>query len=151
MIRNFALAFVVCSSLIAAMPSAHAHDPFAFQFGYTLGYQNSFRNRLPAPPYFAVYPPVYYGQRYRRPYGDSPFASWPTLQSAPGYHAVPAEGQFRSTRTIVNPHVELPHVKINESAGKEPVADIPVTVPKAGSKVTVVNPYAFEQVAQGGH
>ena len=34
---------------------------------YNLGY-------IPVPPYFALHPPVYYGQRVYRSYGESPFA-----------------------------------------------------------------------------
>jgi hypothetical protein len=34
---------------------------------YSLGH-------IPTPPYFALHPPVYYGQRYFRSYGESPYA-----------------------------------------------------------------------------
>ncbi len=34
---------------------------------YGLGY-------IPVPPYYALHPPVYYGERYYRSYGESPFA-----------------------------------------------------------------------------
>jgi hypothetical protein len=37
---------------------------------YGLGY-------IPVPPYFALHPPVYYGQRVYRSYGDSPYAYAP--------------------------------------------------------------------------
>lgn len=37
---------------------------------------------VPAPPYFALHPPVYYGERYFRSYGESPFAR-PDFSSRP--------------------------------------------------------------------
>ena len=30
--------------------------------------------QIPVPPYYALHPPVYYGERYYRSYGESPFA-----------------------------------------------------------------------------
>lgn len=144
----------ICFCLIAigglfACPTAQAQDPFGFQFGYTLGMQNSFRNRLPTPPYFSVYPPVYYGQRFARPYGDSPYASFPQLQPAPGYHAVPMEGHFVRPRHIVNPHVaphpHTPHVQISEDAGTQPVAGNKGVAKEGSNAVVIVNPYAQEQ------
>jgi hypothetical protein len=123
--------------------SAQAQGPWEYQFGYTQGYQNSFRNRLPAPPYFAIYPPVYYGQRYERPYGDSPYAAFPQLQSAPGYHPVPKETPLR-TSTVLNPHAQ--HAVGSKS---EPVAVVP---PRVGRTVEIINPYAMdqEQIASRG-
>jgi len=127
--------------------TSHAQDAFAFQFGYTQGYQNSFRNRLPTPPYFAIYPPVYYGKRFERPYGDSPYAAFPQLQSASNYHPVPKETPIRGT-TVMNPHVDhLPNVKVNSGYANEPVAVVP---PRVGRTVEIINPYAAEQVASYG-
>ena len=37
------------------------------------------------PPYFAVHPPVYYGARYARPYGMSPFAAPPMVTAPKSY------------------------------------------------------------------
>lgn len=54
------------------------------------------------PPYFALHPPVYYGERYYRPYGDSPFASWPQLQPNPAY--MPRTQPLSQLTTIENPH-----------------------------------------------
>jgi hypothetical protein len=81
--------------------SVQAFDPaFGFMYGYSLGQANQFRNRLPAPPYFAVYPPVYYGERYARPYGESPFASWPLLTAGDDYHPRAAH----TPAVYTNPH-----------------------------------------------
>jgi hypothetical protein len=126
--------------------TAQAGDPYAFQFGYTQGYQNSFRNRLPTPPYFSIYPPVYYGRRYERPYGDSPYAAFPQLGSAPGYHPVPKEVPFRTT-TIINPHVEqgAHHQAQPRATSSEPVA----TAPRMGRTIEIINPYAQERMASG--
>ena len=142
MMIKFSLAFSAAFSLVFAAPSAQASDPFAFQFGYTLGYQNSFRNRLPTPPYFAIHPPVYYGQRYARPYGESPFAAFSQLRSSADYYAVPKDTPFR-TRSVVNSHVEhaMPQQPVSE-----PVAQ---AIKEPGRTVVIINPFAQEQVAKG--
>jgi len=142
MIAKLSLGLLVALTIVCAVPSAQAQDPWGFQFGYTLGIQNSFRNRLPTPPYFAIHPPVYYGTRYQRPYGDSPFAAFPQLRSGPDYFAVPKEVPFR-TRAIVNHHTDqvVPHHPVSE-----PVAE---TKAQTGRTVVIVNPFAQSQVAQG--
>jgi hypothetical protein len=79
----------------------------AYLYGYGglggIGWQSY----TPAPPYFALHPPVYYGQRFTRPYGVSPFAAWPQLQPnaayAPQAHVERAPA-IRS-ETICNPYV----------------------------------------------
>jgi hypothetical protein len=74
--------------------TAQAQDPSGLGYGYLYGYgainTPAISSFVPAPPYFALHPPVYYGKRYTRPYGDSPFASWPQLQAAQGYRPRPA-------------------------------------------------------------
>ena len=136
MVMKLILSIASVLALGSFSASVQAQGPWEYQFGYTQGYQNSFRNRLPTPPYFAIYPPVYYGQRYERPYGDSPYAAFPQLQSAPGYHPVPKETPLR-TSTVLNPHA-------TQSIGSkiEPVAVVP---PRAGRTVEIINPYAMEQ------
>lgn len=148
MFSKLILSFTAVVSLCFVCPSAHAQDPYAFQFGYTQGYQNSFRNRLPTPPYFSVFPPVYYGKRFERPYGDSPYASFPQLRGSSDYHPVPKETAFR-TRTVLNPHVEqLPGLNVQgANASREPVAISPAHM---GRTVEIINPYAAEQVASQG-
>lgn len=135
-------AFLVVFSLLAAASSAQAGDPmYGFQLGYTLGNGYSFRNRLPTPPYFSVYPPVYYGRRFERPYGDSPYAAFPQLQAAPNYYPVPVETAHRS-HTVVNPHAGSHgpvQMRAAENAAGEPVA--------VGQPRVIVNPYAQEQLA----
>lgn len=142
MMKKLRHGFLALLSVLASGPFALAQDPFAFQFGYSLAFQNSFRNRLPTPPYFSIYPPVYYGQRFARPYGESPYASWPLLQPAPGYHAVPMEGHFVRPSVLVNPHIpgvtpELPKMKVSDDAGNAPFVSYPV--PK--DPIVIVNPF----------
>jgi hypothetical protein len=143
MVSKLILSLSFVAGLVCFCPATQAQDPFAFQFGYTLGYQNSFRNRLPTPPYFSIYPPVYYGKRFERPYGDSPFAAFPQLQSASNYHPVPKDTAIRN-RTVVNPHVDhIPRMEINS----EPVA---VVAPRVGRTVEIINPFASELYASKG-
>ena len=138
MLSRLILSLTTVVALGWVAPSLQAQDPYASQFGYSFGYQNSFRNRLPTPPYFAIYPPVYYGKRFERPYGDSPYASFPQLQAAPDYYPVPKESQVRS-HTVVNPH-------INHSSTTE-IAPVTMVAPRAGRTVEIINPYAAEQYA----
>lgn len=138
--RRFALsALVLCSVFAGFSSQAQAFDPaFGYMFGYSLGQANQFRNRLPAPPYFAVHPPVYYGQRYARPYGESPFASWPLLTAGDDYQPRP----HQSPVIYANPHV----------SGAAPCADCAVPAAESthlgnGGFVTVENPFAHSKVA----
>lgn len=55
--------------------------PFGFYQPFGAQYSTSIRT----PPYFATNPPVYYGARYARPYGLSPFAAPPQLQAGADY------------------------------------------------------------------
>jgi hypothetical protein len=131
---------------LGAGATAQAQDPFAFQFGYTLGYQNSFKYRVPAPPYFAVHPPVYYGKRYARPYGESPFASWPLLQANPSYMPMPMANY--SAMSVVNPHCE-PHIPTISVGESEPMAEKPSVAPsKSTEAIVIINPYALEHYAK---
>ena len=81
------------ATLMAALCTAgHSHAfrgggnlgfmPFGFYQPYGVRYSTSVRT----PPYFALNPPVYYGQRYYRPYGASPFASPPLVGGSANYH-----------------------------------------------------------------
>jgi hypothetical protein len=107
MIRHFSLASITV--LLLSMPSAaSAYWPYGGylgwgQSGYGLGY-NYASNYVPSPPYYAIYPPVYYSQQITaRPYGASPFA-WPAGLSPITY--VP-QGELTgpSPAVIENPYV----------------------------------------------
>jgi hypothetical protein len=149
MISRCCFAAFAAFALAFGNSAVQAQDPYAFQFGYTMGYQNSFRNRLPAPPYFSVFPPVYYGKRYERPYGDSPYAAFPQLRSAPDYYPVPKEVPFR-TRTVINPHVES-HMRVEANgvpSENAPVAEMPAAgTSHVGRTVEIINPFAQERYA----
>jgi hypothetical protein len=84
MIRNVCL--VVALALCLAVPStSSAYWPYLGYAGYGgYGYGWGFNqptNYVPAPPYYAIYPPVYYSPHITaRHYGASPFAWYPGMQ-----------------------------------------------------------------------
>jgi len=90
---------------------------------YGLGY-------IPVPPYYALHPPVYYGQQYYRSYGESPFART-------DYSSRP---QRIRAQVIINPFVEQP---APSAAPPAPPADEAKPAPDqvtAGPQV-IINPY----------
>ncbi|MCC6508797.1 MAG: hypothetical protein IT423_06800 [Pirellulaceae bacterium] len=99
-------------TLLAPMGSAvYAQDnglAYAYLFGFGAANNNGIRSFVPAPPYFALHPPVYYGKRYTRPYGDSPFASWPQLRSPANYQPTPAPN-YAPAVIYANPVVDPNH------------------------------------------
>ncbi len=78
--------------------------------------------RVPVPPYYAIHPPVYYGNRVRRSYGDSPYAEpasrWVSERSSPVI--------------IINPFVQ--------QAGRTDSAVDGVQEPAKGAQI-IENPY----------
>ena len=89
--------------------TAKADHGYGFGLGYVFGQGygsqlNGFNSviRNYTPPYFSLHPPVYYGKRYTRPYGASPFAAWPQLQANSAY--APQVHPDRN-QIIANPHV----------------------------------------------
>jgi len=84
MIRKLALSLVVLA--FAALPSAaSAYWPYLGYggyggYGYGWGF-NQATNYVPSPPYYAIYPPVYYSHQITaRHYGASPFAWTPGME-----------------------------------------------------------------------
>jgi hypothetical protein len=73
--------------------------PFGFYQPYGAHYGTSLRT----PPYFALNPPVYYGTRYARPYGLSPFAAPPMMDA-------PADYRGRMATQFVRPPVNNPYM-----------------------------------------
>ena len=102
---KFYLTAIMCA--IALVSSASQASADCGGFGYNgYGYYNyGIRPYVPAPPYFALHPPVYYGARYTRPYGDSPFAAPSQLQPVAGY--APVRHVERSL-TVNNPYMVCP-------------------------------------------
>ncbi len=102
--KPFALLAVAA---MAATLVAFDSTPLHAQQGYGCGGWNSYygynynHSGFERPPYFALYPPVYYSdQIVRRPMGISPFAAPPGVIPAE-MTVVPAE-----PATIVNPYYE---------------------------------------------
>lgn len=122
------------------------------------------------PPYFSLHPPVYYGNRFYRPYGESPFASWPQLQPNPAYSPQVSSAIARAEATIRNPHYvpDIPaapssapkstpkgsHSAPTENVippadqpnGDNPVqpAKVPDVVKRGTGPITIDNPYFRE-------
>lgn len=127
--------------------------PFGFYQPYGVRYSNSVRT----PPYFALNPPVYYGNRYARPYGDSPFASPPLLTAPSSYQVQPAAQFVRPPasigREICNPFAGELGVS-NKPAADEVVMTAgtrEMSVEKSASAIGLVrfNPFvASEEVAK---
>jgi len=131
-------------ALAFANPTSKAQDPYGFQLGYTLGYQNSFQNRLPAPPYFSVFPPVYYGKRHERPYGDSPYASFPQLSSTRDYHPVPKDAPVR-IRSVWNPPGDQGARAQTNTRNLDGEAVV-VMPQRIGRTVEIINPFVQDQL-----
>jgi len=130
MIRRFILVAVFASTgLFSGVQEAKAFGPF-FGSPFFGGYNYGYSNRLPTPPYFSIFPPVYYGRRYERPYGDSPFASQSQLGGNPTYHIRPKQSPVQWSVPIA------------------PVQEIPTSI---GKQVTIVNPYVRSDEAVAGN
>ncbi|MHB0956124.1 MAG: hypothetical protein ACYC6N_23440 [Pirellulaceae bacterium] len=139
--------FVIVALLLASWTSpalTRAHDdcwfgsrlgPTAFGVSgslYGLGY-------LPVPPYFALHPPVYYGERYYRTYGESPF---PRVDYSSRPHRIQAD-------VIVNPFVTTAAVTpvpteptpVDGAENKDQVTDSPLMIinPFYQSEATVAH------------
>jgi hypothetical protein len=106
MIRKILLASAL--ALLALAPSsASAYWPFLGYggyggYGYGWGF-NQATNYVPAPPYYAIYPPVYYSSQITaRHYGSSPFA-WGPGMSPITYAAQPAPPAAPEPLMIENP------------------------------------------------
>jgi len=145
---------LVCKILLAialigafSSPRASAIDPLVgLPYAWGLGGQYAFRNRLPSPPYFSIYSPVYYGARFQRPYGDSPYASYPLLGQVPGYTPVPKESYAVPPRAVANPYSE--ECCSNEGGDASKVSVQVLAEQRAtGKPRIVVNPYSREKIA----
>lgn len=131
--------FVVAVGL-SSLPCS-AQDPFfGYNYGYALGPSWVFRNRLPTPPYFSIYSPVYYGQQYQRPYGISPYAALPQVNVPPSYQAEPRA----TVRSVVVPNVCL-------EAASEPTQSVSTEeespLASVGKSVWVENPFVSKDSA----
>jgi hypothetical protein len=101
--KSYISALLLTVAMAIPTQADNPWSPFAtYGWGFAGAY-GGYRNNVPTPPYFALHPPVYYGKRYQRPYGDSPFASWSTLQPNPAYMPTLRP---ESRPRIVNPYFE---------------------------------------------
>jgi hypothetical protein len=82
MFRSVCLA--AAAALLLAIPSsASAFWPYyggfgsPWSYGYGSGYPLIYSDYIPSPPYYSIYPPVYYSAHItKRHYGAAPYA-WP--------------------------------------------------------------------------
>ncbi|MBM4093550.1 MAG: hypothetical protein FJ276_29700 [Planctomycetes bacterium] len=95
---------------------------------YSLGH-------VPVPPYYAIHPPVYYGEHVYRTYGASPFARparYPAARpSAPARVARVPEPQL-----ILNPYVQDAAVEPPRPADVLPSDPAPDVDPKDDAKTS---------------
>ena len=127
----------VASTLPAETPSDRWFSSDSWLYSrslYSLG-------RLPLPPYFALHPPVYYGIRYQRPYGVSPFASPSQLQAPqPGYAAVPWPTEISGNPSSGRPQPHTPPAKTARTTDRSRVIINPYYQPAEKSAAESPNP-----------
>ncbi len=88
--RFLVVAFLALVATAVTSPRASAQYPANLgylPFGFYQPFGARFGTSLRTPPYFSLNPPVYYGARYARPYGVSPFASPPLVQPTEDYRS----------------------------------------------------------------
>lgn len=114
----------IVAALSAASESTASAQTAGYDFGVGFGWAGQ-PLRFIAPredlPYFAKFPPVYYGDLVRRPYGFSPYALPPGIE--------PVEQriveQRMGPRTIMNPFFEAcPAPSVAPAADAAPATDI---------------------------
>lgn len=139
MIRKHFLALLALVALVALPAVASAQMPWGNfygglggynGFGYSYSY-NSGVGYVSPPPYFSLYPPVYYsGQIVRRPYGSSPFAypSWyerPSVQQAFTASSSGMEANIPEPKLVLNPFVASNQAEAQASASAPVKIDNP--------------------------
>jgi len=143
MVRRFSLiAVVVFASLSTGAPSAQAFDAF-YGNPFLGSYDYSYAYRLPTPPYFAIFPPVYYGRRYERPYGDSPFASNSRLGGNSSYHIRPKQSPVQWSIGESNVQMNASGIISSSSPTLAPTG--------TGKHVTIANPYVRNEAVVAGN
>ena len=145
------LTAILCAmAFVSSAGQASADCGGGFGYGGYGYYNYGIRPYVPAPPYFALHPPVYYGARYTRPYGDSPFAAPSQLQPTAGY--APARHVERSL-IINNPCALLPMTPAEMPLPAPEVQPVPAPVntvlpsPVVVTPLVIDNPYFQPQVA----
>ena len=136
--RLAVLAFICAVVFFASNSQSQAQGLGRAQFHAGLygayGWHDSLyaRGYVPIPPYFALHPPVYYGERYTRPYGASPFAAKSQLQQNDNYrHRIRTD--FVPMK-IDNPY--CPTCKVNPTPAKAKINSRTAAAPQM-----IENPY----------
>ena len=100
-------------------------------FGLGYAYGNPYATgRIPTPPYFAIHPPVYYGQAVHRTYGRSPFARG--AQGGGAYYAA-AQSFVPAARLVAPRMIVNQYIRGAKNASTQP-----------GGPKLVLNPYVEE-------
>jgi hypothetical protein len=139
MIRTACLA-AAAAFLLAAPSTASAYWGCYGGCGYPWGYNYTYNygvGYVPPPPYYSVFPPVYYSPHITaRHYGASPFA-WPAGMQPITY--VP----WRAPTVIRNPNVKAPAEKPDgiAKAGKPQPMMIENPYVAGAAPVQIDNPY----------
>ncbi len=129
--KTFAKLLLPCLLALTCQSSVKADNglAMAYLFGYGGNGGARMQSYVPSPPYFAMHPPVYYGERFTRPYGASPFAAWPQLQGNANY--APSRHVDRS-QMIGNPYF---------GSSAEPVQAEIITRATVAEPIEIENPY----------
>lgn len=142
-----AFVFAIGSQCFFSAGTAHS-QVVGFGYGYGVGVPGSplvLPAFTPPPPYFALHPPVYYGKRYTRPYGVSPFASRSMLQPNPSYMPkAAARHTFYPAVVIQNPYVVPTATRDRKDitqAEPQPSSDVPTATQTAVASETTDNPF----------
>lgn len=126
----------VLAAAFCLIPSENAQAQVqGYQFGIGMGYgfPNSVRFVSPREdlPYFSKYPPVYYGNMVRRPYGVSPYAAPPGIMPA----EFKVAAQAPCAQTIVNPHVKPKVHVVPVPESDAPAIEVELVAPPADAVV----------------
>jgi len=114
--------FALGLAVVASVPSsAQAYWPYMGYGGFGNGWGfNQATDYVPAPPYFALHPPVYYSHQITaRHYGASPFAWMPGMQPI-------TYGPLPVVKAMV---IENPHATRSNTESKVAVQDDGVMKP----------------------
>jgi len=128
--------FIALAVLLAlsggTLSSACAGDYWGgYGFGgyrYPLGHYAYRSGSVPAPPYYAVHPPVYYGTRVGMPYGNSPYARPPRA-------VVRVSPRPQKPKPPVGAMIENPYVKSKKKARNTKKKSV------SSKQKAIINPY----------
>lgn len=153
MLRSILLSALALAASLVIGSQANANDGFAysgfpFGFGIYQPYGIRYSTSVRTPPYFAVNPPVYYGQRHYRPYGASPFASLPLVEAGAGYRTRPASHGALPSLSVPHPSsARLNPFCLNENVGGKGPKLVSVEEASRQTAAERMNPFVGSQVA----